>query len=176
MTSAQAQSTASDNGLVLMLDTLQLRPGTLALTVAVIVAVLWTAGAVWASIVDLREMILPDKFTYPAAALSALAVPVIFPDPIQHWVVGVAFGVVFFAMSMWKIRGQYGFGMGDAKLYVSVGFLLGIAAVPTVLIASIVGIVVHMASARRLDLDRKVPHGPQIVFAALLTLALAIVV
>jgi len=95
------------------------------------------------SLIDLQTYLLPDALTLPGAAL-ALACSALLPP---LWTLGVGwraalFGALVGGSGLWliawlyeRLRGIEGLGLGDAKLMLLFGALLGPAAVPVILFA-----------------------------------------
>jgi leader peptidase (prepilin peptidase)/N-methyltransferase len=98
------------------------------------------------SLIDLETYLLPDVLTLPGAALALLASALL---PQAHtlgigWraaLLGAAAGGAGLWLLSWayrRIRGEDGLGLGDAKLMLLVGALLGPVAVPLTLFAGAV--------------------------------------
>ncbi|MEV4821848.1 A24 family peptidase [Micromonospora sp. NPDC049274] len=89
----------------------------------------WLAWTVPAVLVDLAVHRLPDRLTLPAAAGTwlLLGAAALAAAEVGPWLRAVAAGAglaLFFASST-LLLGRRGFGLGDAKLALSVGALLG---------------------------------------------------
>ena len=124
-----------------------------------------------------RRHIIPNHVTYPGILTAAALSPVLFEDPGLHLFFGLFTGVVLVGLAFVRIRGAYGFGMGDAKLYTMVGFLLGPGVLLVMMLAAALGVVVGLVQARRQQrgaLGQGVPHGPQIAVAVVIVVALAL--
>ncbi|MEU7931636.1 prepilin peptidase [Micromonospora echinofusca] len=142
----------------------------------------WLAWAVPLVFVDAAVHRLPDRLTWPAAGgtwllLGLAAVAGAGPGP---WLRATAAGValaLFFA-STTLLLGRRGFGLGDAKLALGVGALLGWYgwAVPVaglvcaLLLAGAVG--VALLATRRVGWRSDLPFGPFLVLGALAALLL----
>lgn len=93
------------------------------------------------SLIDLETYLLPDKLTLPGAVL-AYACSALLP---RQWTLGIGWemalygalagggGLWFIAWLYRRVRGVDGLGLGDAKLMLLFGALLGPAAVPVIL-------------------------------------------
>jgi leader peptidase (prepilin peptidase)/N-methyltransferase len=93
------------------------------------------------SLIDLETLLLPDVLTLPGAALALLA-SILLP---QAHTLGIGWraallgalagggGLWLLAWAYRRIRGEDGLGLGDAKLMLLVGALLGPVAVPLTL-------------------------------------------
>ncbi|MET8352922.1 MULTISPECIES: A24 family peptidase [unclassified Micromonospora] len=140
----------------------------------------WTVPAVF---VDLAVHRLPDRLTLPAAAgtwllLGAAALGDPEPGP---WLRAVAAGAglaVLFAGST-LLLGRRGFGLGDAKLALSVGALLGWYGWPFLLLGLLLAfglsalVSLGLLAARRARWSTHLPFGPFLLLGTLGTLLLA---
>lgn len=110
------------------------------------------------SLIDLETCLLPDVLTLPGAALALLASALL---PRAH-TLGIGwraalFGALAGGGGLWllawayrRIRGEDGLGLGDAKLMLLVGALLGPLAVPLTLFAgAMLALPVGLVAARR---------------------------
>ncbi|TWG22366.1 leader peptidase (prepilin peptidase)/N-methyltransferase [Micromonospora palomenae] len=133
----------------------------------------WLGWAVPLALVDLAVHRLPDRLTWPAAAGTAtlLAVAALTgpgPGPwLRALTAGAALGLAFAATTL--LLGRRGFGLGDAKLALSVGMLLGWYGWP-VLVAGLLltfalSAVVSLALllARRVTWSSHLPFGPILI-------------
>lgn len=140
----------------------------------ILLAVLSLALAVtliWLARKDLQEMILPNVVTYPLIVVGAVSCPLLWEDWALHLVMGLIGGGFFYVLAFVKMRGAYVMGMGDAKLYMALAFIFGIAFMPLVVLSQIIGLLV--ALTMRAKLGNKIPHGPHICVAALIMLLAA---
>ncbi|MEU4779658.1 A24 family peptidase [Micromonospora sp. NPDC023633] len=172
-------------------------PGTVELAVAAAVGVLllvgrpatvlvatawWLGWAIPLVFVDAAVHRLPDRLTWPAAGgtwllLGLAALAGAGPAP---WLRATAAGVAlaFFFAATTLLLGRRGFGLGDAKLALGVGALLGWYgwAVPVaglvlaLLLSGAVG--VALLAARRVGRRDHLPFGPFLVVGALAALLL----
>jgi len=148
-------------------------------------ALLWVYGPFAAAllvltVLDLQYFWLPDVITLPGLALG-LAGALVFPDPgLRNALLGAALGWAFFQGVRWlyeKVtRGRsQGVGAGDAKLTAFIGAVLGVKALPWVLMSSatlgsLAGFVLMLNQGR--DRFSAIPYGPFLSLGALLFLFL----
>ncbi|MBQ0905759.1 A24 family peptidase [Micromonospora sp. U21] len=127
----------------------------------------WTVPAVF---VDLAVHRLPDRLTLPAAAgtwllLGAAALGDPEPGPWLRAVTAGAGLAVLFAGST-LLLGRRGFGLGDAKLVLSVGALLGWYGWPVLLLGLLLAfglsalVSLGLLTARRVRWTTHLPFGP----------------
>ncbi|MBU1042740.1 MAG: prepilin peptidase [Proteobacteria bacterium] len=128
------------------------------------------------SLIDLETFLLPDVLTLPGAALAFVASTLL---PRAH-TLGIGWrmaglgalagggGLWLIAWTYRRIRGEDGLGLGDAKLMLLVGSLLGPVAVPLALFAgAVLALPAGLLAARRAALQGKgeglrtaLPFGP----------------
>ena len=144
------------------------------------------------TVYDIRHTIIPNKYVYSFLVLALLThlpylVKYATGDELQYMLIVLISGVVSalpFAL-LWLIsRGRW-VGLGDAKLLVGIGFIVGIGgAVVTVAIASILGSIVGLTGIlfykykkKRLSivdgegevtLKSEIPFGPFLIFGFIL--------
>lgn len=129
----------------------------------------FAAVCVLVSLTDLRERLIPDRVTCPAAAYGVLAA-VAFAD--ASAVALLASGAIAFAaMLVIVLINPGGLGMGDAKLGGLIGLYLGPEAAPAIGIAILLGVVCGIAVAIRRGVARArrttLAFGPLLAFGAL---------
>jgi leader peptidase (prepilin peptidase)/N-methyltransferase len=123
------------------------------------------------ALLDWRHFWLPDALTLPLAffgfTIGLWATDVILIDRI----IGAAIGYVALlaiALSYRALRGRDGLGLGDAKLLGALGAWFGWQALPFILlIASLMAIVVMVASGRATKRTARIPLGTFLAVAAL---------
>ncbi|MGI5524910.1 prepilin peptidase [Micromonospora sp. CA-259024] len=140
----------------------------------------WTIPAVF---VDLAVHRLPDRLTLPAAAGTwlLLGVAALDAEP-RHWLRAVLAGAglaLFFATST-LLLGRRGFGLGDAKLALSVGALLGWYGWPVLLLGLLLAfglsalVSLVLLAARRVRWSTHLPFGPFLLLGTTAALLLTI--
>ncbi|MEO8926857.1 MAG: A24 family peptidase [Caulobacteraceae bacterium] len=124
------------------------------------------------ALVDARAFRLPDPLTLPllAAGLAAAFLP---PDaPVVDRLAGAAAGYAVLGIvgwAFWRLRGQEGLGLGDAKLLAAAGAWLGWRALPSVLILACLlafaWVAVRAAAKGRASLRGQVAFGAPLCLA-----------
>ncbi|TDB81540.1 A24 family peptidase [Micromonospora sp. KC721] len=166
--------------LVVALAVLMLVDATLAERAAI---AWWLGWAIPLVLVDLAVHRLPDRLTGPATAgvLALLGLAAATGSGIDPWwravAAGAGLGLAFAATTL--LLGRRGFGLGDAKLAVGVGALLGWYGWPVLL----AGLVLTFASsavtslglllARKVTWSSHLPFGPFLVLGTGAALLLA---
>jgi len=121
--------------------------------------------------VDLEHRLIPDVVVLPAAALALAAA--VAADPQGWWQpVAAAAGAAGFLFLLWLVY-PGGMGLGDVKLALLLGAVLGVAVIPALAVAflagSLLGIALmlrHGRAARRMA----IPFGPFLAAGALIAL------
>jgi leader peptidase (prepilin peptidase)/N-methyltransferase len=159
-----------------LLATLDLSP------FALLAAGWWLAWAVPLALVDAAVHRLPDRLTYPAAGgtwllLGVAALTGAGPGPwVRATFAGLALAAGFAATTL--LFGRRGFGLGDAKLALGAGALLGwygwAAPVLGLLLTFVLSALVSgiLLAARRVRWSSHLPFGPFLVVGTALSLAL----
>lgn len=130
-----------------------------------------------ASFIDLDSHILPDILTYPAALL-ALSTPLFLPVDWLETVLGSMLGAGSFLLlqqAYLHLRKLDALGMGDVKLMLSLGALVGASGLPImVMLSSLSALVVFLPASFRSErkLHMEIPFGPFLCLGAVLTLLL----
>jgi leader peptidase (prepilin peptidase) / N-methyltransferase len=140
----------------------------------------WAAGAaVVLAQVDLAVHRLPDRVTYPAAAVGAAALLAdaallgTWPDLLRALLAAAAAGGIAFLAAL---AGPSGLGLGDVKLLALLGLLLGWAGWGVLMAGVFLGLLAGAAvslllvATRRADWRTPVPFGPPLLVGAVLAL------
>ncbi|NGM12724.1 prepilin peptidase [Verrucosispora sp. CWR15] len=141
--------------------------------VEMVVAGWWLAFAVPLLFIDLAVHRLPDRLTWPAAAGTwlLLGLAALTGADATPWLRAVAAGLglaLFFATTT-LLLGARGFGIGDAKLALSAGTLLGwygwsLPVFGLLLALTLSGLVaLGLLVSRRARLSSHLPFGPYLV-------------
>jgi leader peptidase (prepilin peptidase)/N-methyltransferase len=138
-----------------------------------LIAAFTCAVLVILSVIDVESRRLPNNIVLPSAALVLAARLLTAPE---HWATWIGAGLGAFAcFLLLALVYPAGMGMGDVKLALLLGFALGSAVVPGLMIgtlaAALAGVVLLVRegqNARR----RTIPFGPFLAFGAIVALLL----
>jgi leader peptidase (prepilin peptidase)/N-methyltransferase len=133
----------------------------------------WFACLVLGFAVDLDQRLLPDELTLPVNPIALLLDltgrnPLVGDGILAALLVAVIVPLVLFLGSL--PFGSGAFGIGDVKLLVGVGLMLGLVRAFTGLFAGVVATGVVLAvllATRRIGRKTFVPFGPFLIFGAL---------
>ena len=121
------------------------------------------------AVIDWRTMLLPDKFII---ALTAIAITYTLANPAFLWqqaLGGALIGAGFLGLVWFMTKGQ-GLGLGDVKLMVPTGILLGIPATITALFLAFIiggGWGAYLLLTKKASPKTAVPFGPLLAGAAI---------
>lgn len=133
----------------------------------------FTATLVVLAAIDLRYRILPNRIVLPAVAIVLFLQLVFYPGDAAEWLVASLGAALFLGLPTLLIRS--GIGMGDVKLALLLGAMLGGDVVAALMIAflslwpvAIYLVVTQGWGARKQSL----PLGPSLAFGSILVLLL----
>jgi leader peptidase (prepilin peptidase)/N-methyltransferase len=133
------------------------------------VAAFFFAALVAVSVVDLERRIIPNRIVLPAAAVVLAAQTLLFPSP--EWAFA-AFGAALF-LFLAALAYPAGMGMGDVKLALLLGAMLGrtvpvamMIAMIAALVPAVVLLIRHGSAARKMG----IPFGPFLAFGGVVGL------
>ena len=122
-------------------------------------------------VIDLEHKLIPNIITYPAAALALTFA--ILDRPERWWVpVTAAVGAALFLFILWVIKPQ-GMGLGDVKLALLLGAVLGASVIPAFFIAFAAGSILGVVLMARKGVGARksqIPFGPYLAVGAVLAL------
>jgi leader peptidase (prepilin peptidase)/N-methyltransferase len=134
----------------------------------------FTATLVVLAAIDMRHRRIPNRIVLPAAAVVLVLQIAFYPDQATEWV-AASLGTALFLFVPLLIF-PAGMGMGDVKLALLLGAMLGKDVIPALLVGflslwpvAIYLIATHGWSARKETL----PLGPPLAFGAILVLLLS---
>lgn len=143
------------------------------LTWRLFLAWFFLAVLVAVAFIDYDHMIIPDKLVLPGAAIGLAASIGLQPGHWWVYLVAAAGGAVFFLLLVLLWPGG-GMGMGDVKMALFMGAVLGtsmlVALFAAFLFGSILG--VYLIASRRGSRKTKVPFGPFLAMGGALALFL----
>jgi leader peptidase (prepilin peptidase)/N-methyltransferase len=133
------------------------------------VAAFFCAALVAVSVVDLERRIIPNRIVLPAAAVVLAAQTMLFPSP--EWALAALGAALFLFLA--ALAYPAGMGMGDVKLALLLGAMLGRTVPVTMMIAMIAALVPsifllvrHGSAARKMG----IPFGPFLAFGGVVGL------
>jgi leader peptidase (prepilin peptidase)/N-methyltransferase len=140
---------------------------------ALLVVGLYLVALVLLMAIDLDQRLLPNELTLPLAGIVPVITvlgwnPMVAPGSLPvAAIVAVVVPLLLYAFSLPFARGA--FGLGDVKLLVSVGMLVGparllYAVVVGVFVAGIV--ILGLLAVKRITLKTFVPYGPFLIIGA----------
>jgi leader peptidase (prepilin peptidase)/N-methyltransferase len=138
-----------------------------------VAAALTAAALVWVAAIDVETRLLPNRIVVPATVVVLGAALTLGTEAfLEHALCALAGGGFLFAAAAARPRDL---GMGDAKLALLLGALLGTAVLQALLIGfclvAAAGVVLVAAEGRQ-GLKRHLPLGPFLAAGALATLLL----
>lgn len=137
------------------------------------IVALASATLVVLSLIDIESRRLPNRIVLPAAGLVLVARLVTAPEHSAAWI-GAALGTAGFLLAF-ALAIPAGLGMGDVKLALLLGAMLGSAVVTAALLGTLAGAaaaVVLLVRDGRPALRRTIPYGPFLAFGAIATVLL----
>lgn len=121
---------------------------------------------------DLKHMIIPDVWSYPLAVLSFIPYLINFNFSLDLFS-GIILALPFYLL--WKVSNGKWIGLGDAKLLLSIGWILGLAlGLTSIAIASWLGLLyallvmlIHQLnlSSKNITMKTAIPFGPFLILA-----------
>lgn len=128
----------------------------------------WIALFIWASLIDLKNFILPDWITLPlivsGVVFNAFSENQFCSGIDSFLGVVIGYGLIRIVDELYfKFKKLRGIGQGDAKLLAAIGSILGWQALfPILCLAAILGVGVGLLLVRfkRLTFEQRIPFGP----------------
>lgn len=136
------------------------------------------------AVYDVRHSIIPDSFVYVFDVLALVAVVWLFWDDFISIASHAAAGITFFTLFafLWSVSSGRWMGLGDAKLVLGIGVLLGFSSGIAALVlafwsGAIVGISLLVISrfssllrqGKRVTIKNEIPFAPFLVFGTFLS-------
>ena len=139
------------------------------LTSEAVVASFFCAVLVAISAIDIERRIIPNRIVLPAAAVVLVAQTALEPSP--EWAIAGLGAATFLFLAALAYPG--GMGMGDVKLALLLGFMLGRTvpiAIFVAMIAALVPSVVLLARHGRAARKMRIPFGPFLALGGVVAL------
>lgn len=125
----------------------------------------FVAALIALAAIDLEHRILPNRIVYPLAAFAVAAVALLDPGDLpEHLLAGAG---IFAFLLLTALAYPAGMGMGDVKLGGAIGLVLGLAALPALLGAFLLGSLVGLAIIAREGAQGRTKAVPFGIFPAL---------
>jgi leader peptidase (prepilin peptidase) / N-methyltransferase len=124
--------------------------------------------------IDIQYRVIPNKIVLPAAAAVLVLQVAFYPDNAGEWV-GASFGAALFLFLPLLVF-PAGLGMGDVKLALLLGAMLGRDVIPALLVGflSLWPVAIYLISVHGWEARKeKVPLGPSLAFGGILVLLLS---
>ncbi len=141
------------------------------LTADAFLAAFFCATLVVLSAIDFERRILPDKIVLPSAGIVLTAQLVLHPDQWLEWILAPLGAALFLFAAL--LAYPKGMGMGDVKLCLLLGAMLGklvlvalMVGMVSALVPAVVLLARHGAAARKMA----IPFGPFLAFGAVVAL------
>jgi leader peptidase (prepilin peptidase) / N-methyltransferase len=141
------------------------------LTADAFVAALFVSVLVVLSAIDVERRILPDKIVLPSAAVVLAAQIALHPQSAVEWVGAALAASLFLFLAL--LAYPRGMGMGDVKLCLLLGAMLGWSVAVGLMVGMLAALVPaavllgrHGAAARKMG----IPFGPFLAFGAVVAL------
>ena len=134
----------------------------------------FTATLVVLAAIDLRHGLLPNRIVLPAAAAVLLLQISFYPEDAAEWV-AASLGAAGFLLVPSLINAS-GIGMGDVKLALLLGAMLGGGVIAALLIAflSLWPVAIYLIVTQGWEARKQaVPLGPSLAFGSILVLLLS---
>jgi len=132
---------------------------------------------------DMRHKMIPDLFSYSVAFIALLFIFMTSPVSLMSHIISGICAFLFFFVFWFLSKGKW-MGLGDGKLALSLGFLLGpTSSIPALLIAFWSGAIVTLlvliyekvlSKDIGINMKSEIPFAPFIIFGLLITFFLHI--
>jgi leader peptidase (prepilin peptidase) / N-methyltransferase len=139
------------------------------LTLDALIAALFCCVLVAVSAIDLRHRIIPNRIVLPATAVALPVQTLLHPSP--EWAIGALGASLFLFLAV--LAYPAGMGMGDVKLALFMGAVLGKAVAVAMMLGMVAALVPglfllarHGSKARKMA----IPFGPFLAFGSVIAL------
>lgn len=130
-----------------------------------VIHIVFITVLIWATITDLEEMVVPDKFTLIGIVLVG-ALRILGPEPALNFFISgaVSFSILFAVLLLSGGK----MGGADVKLYALIGLSVGLSAsIASLFYASIIGVVIILPIMLKKGKSVKIPFVPFITLGVL---------
>lgn len=137
------------------------------------------------SVYDLRHKIIPDKLVYIFILVSFLSIFINYSGQgtflklptLSYWLAGPILSLPFVAL--WFFSKGKLMGLGDGKLVLGLGWLLGLASgfcavIMSFWIGTIVSLPLMLLSKKKIGMKTEIPFAPFLIISTLITLLLSL--
>jgi leader peptidase (prepilin peptidase) / N-methyltransferase len=124
--------------------------------------------------IDIRHRRIPNRIVLPAAAAVLILQIAFYPDQTTEWIVASLGTALFLFLPLLVFPA--GMGMGDVKLALLIGAMLGEDVIPALLVGflSLWPVAVYLIATQGWSARKAtVPFGPSLAFGAILVLLLS---
>ena len=124
--------------------------------------------------IDIELRAIPNRIVLPAAAAVLLLQIAFFPDDAVEWLAASLGAAVFLLVP--ALVFPAGMGMGDVKLALLLGAMLGVDVIPAMLVGflSLWPVAIYLIATQGWEARKeKVPLGPALAFGGILILLLS---
>lgn len=134
-------------------------------TLETVIQIVFITIMIWGTITDLKETIVPNKFTFIGLILVGI-LRVISGEAIAHYIISslVSFGLLLLILVLSGGK----MGGADVKLYALIGLSVGISAsIASLFYASIIGLIVNLPIMIKRKESAEIPFVPFITLGVL---------
>jgi leader peptidase (prepilin peptidase)/N-methyltransferase len=124
--------------------------------------------------IDIRHRRIPNRIVLPAAAAVLILQIAFYPDQATEWIVASLGAALFLFLPLLVFPA--GMGMGDVKLALLIGAMLGEDVIPALLVGflSLWPVALYLIATQGWSARKEtVPFGPSLAFGAILVLLLS---
>jgi leader peptidase (prepilin peptidase)/N-methyltransferase len=139
------------------------------------------------SVYDIKHKMIPDSWSYTFAALALIQMIAVTPiseifgslrdtESILNILAGIIFFIPFYLL--WKVSSGRWIGLGDGKLVIGIGWLLGfVDGIGAIVLAFWIGAIVAIAmmlidrlnkGSKSITMKTEIPFGPFLILGTLI--------
>jgi leader peptidase (prepilin peptidase) / N-methyltransferase len=139
-----------------------------------IIGACFVATLVVLAAIDIEYRVIPNRIVLPAAGLVLMAQLGVYPGDALEWVVASLGAALFLFVPLMIFPS--GIGLGDVKLALLLGAMLGLDVIPALLVGflSLWPVGLYLIATQGWEARKaKVPLGPSLAFGAIVVLLLS---